>query len=414
MNAYENHSANILSQALHRVRYSSPINFFLRVLPPFTHTTIRNIHYRIIQPGLFSFQEELLAIIGRHSSSKSVIVFPPSLDWSSQLFQRPQQMAAALAGNDALVFYIQHRENWNSTPFKQIQSNLYLCSVPAETFRCIEQVLIYLFTWNSSFRASFNSPFIIYDYVDDIRVFPGSYNRLQRIHHQLLQDAEFVIVTARRLYDEVLPIRPDAVLCPNGVDFEHFVRARLPQAEPPPVDMRPLLDIGKPIIGYHGAFANWFDYDLIKCVSKARQDLNFVLIGPDHDKTLPVSLTEQSNVHWLGKKSYQVLPDYLRYFDVATIPFRLSEITHATSPIKLFEYFAAGKPVVLTAMQESMQYPGVFVSNSCQDYIVMLDRALKLRNDSEYLELSERIACQNTWDVRARRIIDVIEHIDNT
>lgn len=408
MNAYEKHSANILNRVLHRVRYTSPINIVLRVLPPFTHATIRNIHYRIIQPGLSSFQEELLAIIGGHSSSKSVIVFPPSLDWSSQLFQRPQQIATALAEKDILVFYVQYRENWNDTPFKQIQSNLYLCSVPLETFRCVDEALIYLFTWNSSFKTAFKSPRIIYDYVDDIGVFPGSYTRLQRNHQQLLQDAEFVLTTARRLHDNVLPIRPDAVLCPNGVDFEHFTNARLAGVETPPVDMRPILSIGKPIIGYHGAFAKWFDYDLIECVSKARQDLSFVLIGPDHDNTLPISLIKQSNVHWLGKKSYQALPDYLRYFDVATIPFRLTEITYATSPIKLFEYFAAGKPVVLTAMQESMQYPGVLVSNSCQDFIDMLDRALKLRNDPQYLELSERIARQNTWGVRARQIVDVI------
>ncbi len=163
------------------------------------------------------------------------------------------------------------------------------------------------------------------------------------------------MATADRLYRDALTARPDCKWCPNGVDYEHFARARDRKAGLPPQAMAPVLAVGKPIIGYCGALARWFDYDLVGAVAAQRQDLAFVLIGPDYDHTLVGSgLYRLPNVTWLGPRPYSDLPQFLRYFDAAMIPFRLNPITHATSPLKLFEYMARGKPVVITPMQESI------------------------------------------------------------
>lgn len=62
-------------------------------------------------------------------------------------------------------------------------------------------------------------------------------------------------------------------------------------------------------------------------------------------------------------KPYRELPAYLRFFDAAMIPFLVNDITNATSPLKLFEYMAGGKPVVVTPMEESQHYPGVLVAD---------------------------------------------------
>jgi glycosyltransferase involved in cell wall biosynthesis len=407
MCASRKHSVGWVQRVSRRIRYISPINIATRLLPDFTHPALRRIHQKLIQPRIALQQEQLQEII-TSSQSEITIIIPPSLDWSAQMFQRPQQIASALAANGARVFYLQHRENWDDTPFGFIQPNLILCNVPAETFQILEKPLIYLFTWNRRFQAAFQSPRIIYDVVDDIHTFPGSHSNLLRDHQQLLQDAEFVFVTAKRLYEEVLLNRLDAVLCPNAVNYEHFYRARRTTQRLAPQELQPLLASGKPIIGYHGALATWFDYDLLELAASARQDLNFVLIGPDHDHTLPEALLNRSNIHWLGMKPYQFLPDYLRYFDAAMIPFQLTEITHATSPIKLFEYFAAGKPVVITAMQESMRYPGVLVASDPQDFLFKIDQALQLRSDQAFLGLSDQIARQNTWDARARQMLEII------
>src|SRR5205823_3980007 len=99
---------------------------------------------------------------------------------------------------------------------------------------------------------------------------------------------------------------------------------------------------------------------------------------------------------------------YLRHFDVATIPFVLNDITHATSPLKLFEYMAGHKPVVITAMHESMRYPGVLVANDAGTFAARLDEALRLGRDAGYRERIDRVARANTWDCRARQLLEAL------
>jgi hypothetical protein len=111
----------------------------------------------------------------------------------------------------------------------------------------------------------------------------------------------------------------------------------------------------------------------------------------------------------LGVKSYKELPHYLQYFDVATIPFIVNDITHATSPLKLFEYMAGEKPIVITPMQESMQYPGVLVGRDPSEFAQKIDLALEMREDQTYLDLLRRTAMDNTWEQRAEEILSAIE-----
>ena len=92
------------------------------------------------------------------------------------------------------------------------------------------------------------------------------------------------------------------------------------------------------------------------------------------------------------------------------IPFMVNEITHATSPIKLFEYMAAEKPVVITPMQESMHYPGVLVGGSALQFAQQLDCALQKCTDRDYLDLLRKTALENTWERRAEEILSVIEN----
>jgi glycosyltransferase involved in cell wall biosynthesis len=114
-------------------------------------------------------------------------------------------------------------------------------------------------------------------------------------------------------------------------------------------------------------------------------------------------------VHWLGRKPYADLAAYLRWFDVATIPFKLENLTHAISPVKLFEYFAGGKLVVATPMDETCQYPDVLLAEGANDFASKLDEALKLKDDPTMLELIDRVARQNTWEVRARALLDQLD-----
>ncbi|MGE5224560.1 MAG: glycosyltransferase, partial [Omnitrophica WOR_2 bacterium] len=177
-----------------------------------------------------------------------------------------------------------------------------------------------------------------------------------------------------------------------------------------PDDLAPIVAGRKPVIGYYGALAKWFDYDLLKKVAGLRPDLSFVLIGMDYDGSLKHSrVLEVPNIAWLGQKSYEELPAYLRFFDVATIPFQLNEITHSTSPLKLFEYMAGGKPVVITPMQESMRYDGVLVAHDAAEFSEKIDQALRLKEDPEYLRRIDCVALDNTWERRAAQLLEALK-----
>jgi glycosyltransferase involved in cell wall biosynthesis len=194
-------------------------------------------------------------------------------------------------------------------------------------------------------------------------------------------------------------------LCPNGVDFAHF--ARHDATRNPPDDLAPILARRRPIIGYYGALAEWFDYDLVAYAAKALPDHEFVLIGPDYDGTMRSrDLFTLANVNWLGVKEYAELASYLRYFDVATIPFLVNEVTHSVSPIKLFEYMAGGRPIVTTDLRECARYSVVQVAKTPPDFVDEIRRAVRRGQDPAFRELLRNTARANTWDVRAGTLID--------
>lgn len=374
------------------------------LLPSFVKERLKAYQRKRRRGVVLPLQSRLQEIIRQYPCIDRIFVFPPSLDWQTQLFQRPQQLALALARQGALVFYVQPESSTAGEPFSLLHEHIYLCHVPVETFEVLENPLTYLLTWNRAYGTVLKSPRIIYDFVDEIDVFEGDRKQMLRDHQKLIQNSELVLTTAVRLYHQVLPQREDVILCPNGVNYEQFAPRKSEQIQPPS-DLAPILETGKPVIGYYGALAIWFDYELIFDIAKHRADLFFVLIGPDYDGTLPPKLLDLTNVSWLGVKSYSDLPNYVRFFDVATIPFRLNSITHATSPLKLFEYLAAGKPTVITAMEESMRYPGVMVAKNMKEFVQMLDRGLMLKDDQDYLSLIDQVARENTWDNRAKQIL---------
>ncbi len=341
---------------------------------------------------------------------RAVIIFPPSLSWDVQLFQRPQQLALALAKKGALVFYIQPTPDRKQEPFQLISERLYLCNVHVDTFQELSSPLIYLLTWNSDYASCFRNPRILYDFVDDVDVFYGDHKKIVKGHQILLKNASLVLATAHKLTEEASLHRSDVVYSPNGVVYEHFACPAQHDRPFPPKDLQPILTNAKPVIGYYGALARWFDYELLKSIASLRPDYEFVLIGPDYDGTLePAKVSKFPNIHWLGVKPYAELPDYLRYFDVATIPFIVNEITHAVSPLKLFEYMAGGKPIVITPMRESMQYEGVLIAEGPEAFAAQLDHALSLCMDTKYIETIKSTAQKNTWESRAEEILCRIE-----
>jgi len=253
-------------------------------------------------------------------------------------------------------------------------------------------------------------PRLFCDVLDDISIFSGhgSADRFRAMLDRLMDIADGVFVTARALMEELQRQRPGLapVRIPNGVDYEQFARAagsgRLPEYDRP---------VDGPVCGYVGILRSWFDYELIRDTAEAHGDLTFVLIGPWDDEKRIRSLRKLANVHLLGRKPYEEVASYIGRFTVGLIPFRSGAIAETTNPVKVFEYFALGKPVVSTWMRELVPFQErglLSLVKSREEFVVEVRRCLH-ENDERKQEERRDIARRHGWNVLVDRMVEVMQ-----
>lgn len=356
-------------------------------------------------------ESQLDAMILRYSDSPGFVILPPGIGWDVELFQRPQQMALAFARlGYPVLYHLQDRYRNGLVGYQGLDNGILVGWLPEQLVDLLHRIPepIYLsYVYNFDWRAHLERPITVYEHIDDLEVFEHVYKRtdLDRWHHRALAEAEVVAASAVDLLADVKRERPEAVLVPNGVDFHHFA---VSDPRPRPTDIAHLGS--RPVVGYYGALAEWFDYDLLDHAAGALPEFDFLLIGPDYDGTAATApALQRPNVHWIGARPYDQLPAYLAAFDVATIPFVVNDVTHAVSPLKLFEYMAGGKPIVTPPLRECSRYRTVQIGEGQDGYVAALRRALELGRDPDHVELLQRTARANTWEARARTVIEAVE-----
>ncbi len=238
---------------------------------------------------------------------------------------------------------------------------------------------------------------VVYHAVDDYATTPGIPARAVRgLEERLVQKAERVFATSPALADRFAALAPGrTVLLPNVADADHFGTARLPG--PVPED---LLAIPSPRVVYTGALSDHkVDWGLVEEVARRLPSYHFVLIGPlgeEQAATGHSSAGELNNVHILGARPYAVLPNYLRGAYAAIIPYRVSEHTDSVFPMKVWEYLAAGVPVISTPLAAVIALnPPVAVAGSAENFV----QALTDVDRSEAAASQRQVAASsNTWD----------------
>jgi len=355
------------------------------------------------------WRRELDRICGEVPDASATLLFLPSVPWTTLLAQRPQHMARALARAGAVVFYMVLPHDVEcAAGFHMIEPRLYLAKVPPSVFAGRRDLVAFVLTYNSRYLAAIRPQRVVYDIIDDLRVFPDPTAGLARAHRRLLEWADLVLASALPLAEQVRGIRPDVHLIPNAVDAD-YVREHARRGTPPE-EIADLVREGRPIIGYHGALAAWVDYALLAQGARLRPEYAFVLIGPDYDGSLgKAGLHRTSNVRWLGARPRAEVMRFLAWYDLGMLPFVLNPITHAVSPLKLFEYLAAGKPVVSTPLAEVSRYPVVLLAQDPEAFALALDHGLALRDDAVYKEAIEQTVRDNTWNARAKEVLTALD-----
>lgn len=402
------------------------VSYYLRLII-FSLFKIINIAKSLFKVKMI--KEQCKSII-ENSNYEAVDIFCFRFGWNASSFQRAQHIASNLAKSKVLIFYAKNPfRDKQKEFFTKIENNLYLIDIDnpilmyylRKNLKSINKKKL-IHTCSTNLYSSYNYLMsfknegytILYEYIDEISAeISGTKipNSFLKMHSKLIKDKDNIIVSsAQILYDKVYKIRKavNNVLACNGVEYEHW------QVDSDSYkkyeDITKIAEEGKPIIGYFGALANWFDYDLLGYLAVNRPNYNFVLIGWGYDNAFSNSkITKLKNVRFLGPKNYSQLNSYITAFAVCIIPFKVNEITLSTSPVKLFEYLAAGKPSVCTAMPECMAVNEVFIGNTYEEFINKLDEAVLLKDDIEFINKLKKVALENSWSKKVQIIIKNIK-----
>lgn len=364
----------------------------------------------------------LADFVKAHGYSRTFVLVS-TLDWDFPYRQRPHHVAQALADAGCPVIFITPaRGTSRILTTRQIGPHLIATPHLDLALLAANRPALYLLSTDTRFDAALvqhtieRAGIVIYDYIDalDDAVSNGPLTAERReLHARIVSDTQhcLCLVTARELQDDVAPLRSEAtVLVTNGVDVEHFTTTRIRSELRE--DLGRIVDRGRPIAGYFGAFAGWLDYALVRQIAERRPDIDIVMIGPDYDGSARALAGRPANLHVLPPLDYARLPAHAVWFDVAMMPFALNEITEATSPLKMYEYFALGLPVVSTPIREAATSTCVLTARTVDDWSRAIDEALVLRQDADYRGALLREAGIHDWSVKARLILSGLERFD--
>jgi len=219
----------------------------------------------------------------------------------------------------------------------------------------------------------------------------------------LIGKADVVLTNSISLAQYAKPNNPNTHYVGQGCDTRSFNGEK---SYPIPDDMK---DIPHPIVGYTGALVKLrLDMELIGYLAKQRPGWSIVLVGPEDEYFRSSHMHHIPNVHFLGNKKPQELPQYIAACDVTFNPQAINEITIGNYPRKVDEYLAMGKPVVTTKTDAMMIFEAyVYLSSSHEEFLHQIDVALK--ENTEVLS-HERIgfARSHSWEEHVKLIIQHI------
>ena len=158
---------------------------------------------------------------------------------------------------------------------------------------------------------------------------------------------------------------------------------------------------GRRTVGYAGSLDFWFDVDTVRFVAERHSEWDFVLFGRVEGYEIQ-RLRQLPNVRLMGEVAYPSLRKHFASVDVCMIPFRLSPLTLATNPLKLYEYFACGHPVVSSPLPEVLEFGDlVYVAREPGEFLAQLEAAMA-ENDPLLRHRRRRLAEQETWIARGK------------
>lgn len=364
--------------------------------------------------------------IALESNASDVICFP-IIDWDFR-FQRPQQLMSQFADAGHRVFYISQKFHASGPAYRILKKreNVYEVSLRGPERNIYEGVLddaarqmlfesldtlrrelmlgatvafVQLpFWWPlvNQARQQFAWP-IVYDCMDHHAGFSNNKQVMLDHESQLVESADLVVVSSSFLEEQATRHSVNVLMMRNACDYEHFAKAGKPKNK-------------RPVIGYYGAIADWFDSDLVADLAERRPDWDFTLVGSTFSADVS-RMSRLPNVSLPGEKAYLEIPEWLGRFDVSIIPFKRTPLTEATNPVKVYEILAAGKPLVSVPIPEVASLePLVRLGSTAKEFEREIAAALS-EDDPSLIEQRRAFAHGHTWEKRYENLAPAVRAV---
>jgi glycosyltransferase involved in cell wall biosynthesis len=248
---------------------------------------------------------------------------------------------------------------------------------------------------------------IVYDCMDELAMFKNAPKQLLQRESALLNMADVVFTGGPSLYQSKRDRHDNAHCFSSSVDAKHFR-----QAQDTTISHPDQAHVGHPRLGFYGVIDERFDVDLVSNMADAHPEWNIVLVGPVV-KIDPATLPKQPNVHYMGQRTYEQLPQFLAGWDVCLLPFAINDSTKFISPTKVLEYMAAELPSVSTPITDVVVPYGdvVAIADTPETYIAACERMLALGADekSALAKRMREVVAGTSWDRTATRMHELIQ-----
>jgi len=245
---------------------------------------------------------------------------------------------------------------------------------------------------------------VIYDLMDEPALFLKPWQQLhfERAHRELLERAALVVTSSKVLFERYAPLAQRAVCITNGVREQMFRDLQNASAHPG------LARLPGPRLGYVGMISHWFDFDAVRALAGAFAHGSVILVGPV-DCAVPAL---PSNVTFTGMVPHHELAPLLRSFDLGLIPFRRCRDIDAVNPVKLYEYLAAGLPVLSARFSEIAHFADFVSIYDGETDCLSAARSLLAQPPSEHdRRLRRAFAAGHCWSAKAKHFLRMTQQV---
>jgi glycosyltransferase involved in cell wall biosynthesis len=244
---------------------------------------------------------------------------------------------------------------------------------------------------------------VVYHCVDDVAAQKGvDAESFRSAEERFASRADLVLASAPALAERMRTLSEHVLYAPNVADTATFATALEPGPVDPDVDSLP-----RPRLVFQGAIvATKLDVDLLAEAAKLRPDWSIVLVGPRGagDPTGDLSpLDSAPNIHMIGPRKADDLPQVLRGADIGLIPYAINDLTRSVFPMKVYEYLAAGLPVLATPLPALESVEGIETVASAEELVATVEREMA-SDTPEHRRIRSEAAASHSWEARMEEI----------